>query len=422
MKVLLVATVQSHICQFHRPLVAMLHEHGCEVHVAARNNLAEKNGLKLDFVEQVFDVPFQRSPFSPKNLGAYKQLKKIIDEGNYDVVHCNTPVGGVLGRLAARKARKRGTKVFYTAHGFHFYKVKTVKASEADADFIPEVPIVTHEIGQYETYPNFKEIEKYTGSLKARNFEVFRERLDEKGLLPLAEDYFKCSGKLAVQCYKEEMEAVFRSRLLGGFQILDIQDFSGQGTALVGVLDAFMDSKGLITDSEWREFCNDAVVMARFDSYVLEAGSSFKAHTELCNYRPDLKDGKLICTLTLENGVVIGKVEKNFVAEGNYTDICDVEFTLPQVTKNTKTVLALEIEGTDIRNHYDLWVIPTVEKTDISGAYIFDEVNAEAVHVYVFLPILFYLNFYMFYIHFYLLNHCILIPLQFLFHNIYLIP
>ena len=122
MKVLLVATVQSHICQFHRPLVAMLHEHGCEVHVAARNNLAEKNGLKLDFVEQVFDVPFQRSPFSPKNLGAYKQLKKIIDEGSYDVIHCNTPVGGVVGRLAARKSRKRGTKVFYTAHGFHFYK------------------------------------------------------------------------------------------------------------------------------------------------------------------------------------------------------------------------------------------------------------------------------------------------------------
>lgn len=122
MKVLLVATVQSHICQFHRPLVAMLHEHGCEVYVAARNNLAEKNGLKLDFVEQVFDVPFQRSPFSPKNLGAYKQLKKIIDAGGYDVVHCNTPVGGVLGRLAAQKARKRGTKVFYTAHGFHFYK------------------------------------------------------------------------------------------------------------------------------------------------------------------------------------------------------------------------------------------------------------------------------------------------------------
>ena len=122
MKVLLVATVQSHICQFHKPLVKMLHDHGCEVHVAARNNLAEKNGLKLDFADQVFDVPFERSPFSRRNLTAYKQLKQIIDNGNYDVVHTNTPVGGIVGRLAARKARKNGCKVLYTAHGFHFFQ------------------------------------------------------------------------------------------------------------------------------------------------------------------------------------------------------------------------------------------------------------------------------------------------------------
>lgn len=122
MKVLLTATVQSHICQFHKPLVEMLHAHGCEVHVAARDNLAEKNGLKLDFVEQVFDVPFARSPKSPDNIQAYKQLKRIIDKGHYDVIHCNTPMGGIVTRLAAREARKQGTKVFYTAHGFHFYK------------------------------------------------------------------------------------------------------------------------------------------------------------------------------------------------------------------------------------------------------------------------------------------------------------
>ena len=122
MKVLLVATVQSHICQFHKPLVNMLHEHGVEVHVAARNNLAEKNGLALDFVEKVFDIPFARSPKSKNNIIAYKQLKKIIDEDHYDVVHCNTPMGGIVTRLAARNARKHGTKVYYTAHGFHFYK------------------------------------------------------------------------------------------------------------------------------------------------------------------------------------------------------------------------------------------------------------------------------------------------------------
>lgn len=122
MKVLLTATVQSHICQFHKPLVEMLHEQGCEVHVAARDNLAEKNGLKLDFVEKVYDIPFARSPLNKNNIKAYKELKKIIYKGNYDVIHCNTPVGGVLTRLAAKEARKKGCKVFYTAHGFHFYK------------------------------------------------------------------------------------------------------------------------------------------------------------------------------------------------------------------------------------------------------------------------------------------------------------
>ncbi len=122
MKVLLTATVQSHICQFHRPLVEVLHAHGCEVHVAARDNLAEKNGLKLDFADQVYDVPFSRSPKSPDNIRAYRELKKILDREHYDVIHCNTPMGGIVTRLAARKTRSAGTKVFYTAHGFHFYK------------------------------------------------------------------------------------------------------------------------------------------------------------------------------------------------------------------------------------------------------------------------------------------------------------
>lgn len=122
MKVLLTATVQSHICQFHKSLVEVLHERGVEVHVAARDNLAEKNGLKLDFVEKVYDVPFSRSPKSKDNIKAYKQLKKIINEEQYDVIHCNTPMGGIVTRLAAKKARKVGTKVYYTAHGFHFYK------------------------------------------------------------------------------------------------------------------------------------------------------------------------------------------------------------------------------------------------------------------------------------------------------------
>lgn len=128
MKVLLTATVQSHIVQFHKPLVKILHEQGAEVHVAAKDNLAEKNGLKLDFVEKVFDVPFARSPKSKDNFKALKILKKIIAEEEYDLIQCNTPMGGIITRLAAKKARKKGTKVVYMAHGFHFYKGASKKA------------------------------------------------------------------------------------------------------------------------------------------------------------------------------------------------------------------------------------------------------------------------------------------------------
>lgn len=126
-KVLITATVQSHICQFHKPLVAMLHQKGYEVHAAARNNLAEKNGLSIDFVDKVYDVPFSRSPASKSNIKAYEELKKIIAENDYDIIHCNTPMGGVVTRLAARGLRKSGTKVIYTAHGFHFYKGAPLK-------------------------------------------------------------------------------------------------------------------------------------------------------------------------------------------------------------------------------------------------------------------------------------------------------
>lgn len=121
-KVLLVATVQSHIAQFHKPLINLLKEKGYEVHVAAKDNLAEKNGLKLDEPDKIFNIPFDRSPLSKNNLIAYHDLNRILSENKYDVVHCNTPMGGVVTRLAANKYRKSGTKVFYTAHGFHFYK------------------------------------------------------------------------------------------------------------------------------------------------------------------------------------------------------------------------------------------------------------------------------------------------------------
>lgn len=122
MKILYVATVLSHICQFHLPYLRMLKEQGHEIHVAAHDNLAVKNGLQLRFADRHIEIPFERSPFDRRNIRAYRALKKLIDRESYDLIVCNTPVGGILTRLAARKARKQGTKVIYIAHGFHFFR------------------------------------------------------------------------------------------------------------------------------------------------------------------------------------------------------------------------------------------------------------------------------------------------------------
>ena len=122
MKILYTATVLSHICQFHLPHMKMLQERGWEVHVASHNNLAVKNGLQLKYCDKFIEIPFDRSPKSPDNLRAYRELKKLLAEEYYDMILCNTPVAGVLTRLAARGTRKRGTRVIYMAHGFHFFK------------------------------------------------------------------------------------------------------------------------------------------------------------------------------------------------------------------------------------------------------------------------------------------------------------
>ena len=121
-KVLVTATTLCHICHFHLPYLKEFAERGYEVHVAAYNNLDVKPGLELKYTDKLFDLPFSRSPLSPQNSKARKQLKKIIDAENYDLIICNTPICGVITRMAAKAARKRGTKVIYFAHGLHFYK------------------------------------------------------------------------------------------------------------------------------------------------------------------------------------------------------------------------------------------------------------------------------------------------------------
>ena len=122
-KVLFVATVvKTHIMEFHIPYLKMFKEMGWETAVAARNDYENPADCVIPYCDIYYNVPFERNPLKPGNLKAYNELKRVIDDGEYDIIHCHTPVGAMLTRLAAKQARKKGTKVFYTAHGFHFYK------------------------------------------------------------------------------------------------------------------------------------------------------------------------------------------------------------------------------------------------------------------------------------------------------------
>lgn len=127
-RVLIVATVvKTHIMQFHIPTLKLFKDMGWETAVAARNDYDDPKDCQIPYCDQYYDIPFERIPFMPKNIGCFKKLKDIIDQGNYQIIHCHTPVGGALARLAARKARKKGTRVLYTAHGFHFYQGAPLK-------------------------------------------------------------------------------------------------------------------------------------------------------------------------------------------------------------------------------------------------------------------------------------------------------
>lgn len=127
-KVLFCATVvKTHIMEFHIPFLKLFRELGWHTAVAARNDYENPADCVIPYCDDYFDIPFERNPLKLGNVRAYQMLKKVIDEGNYDIIHCHTPVGALLARLAAAGARKRGTRVIYTAHGFHFFKGAPLK-------------------------------------------------------------------------------------------------------------------------------------------------------------------------------------------------------------------------------------------------------------------------------------------------------
>jgi hypothetical protein len=146
------------------------------------------------------------------------------------------------------------------------------------------VPVIAHEIGQYQVFPNFDDIEKLTGVLEGRNLQIFKDRLEKAGMFERWKDFHRASLECAFLCYKEDIEAALRTESFGGFQILDLQDYQAYGPALVGIFNVLMEPKAPDLQKRWTQFCNDIVPLALFDKYVWEEDEKFSAEVKVANY------------------------------------------------------------------------------------------------------------------------------------------
>lgn len=242
--------------------------------------------------------------------------------------------------------------------------VKEVDAQSADA-LIPDVPVISHEVGQYVFYPDFSEISRYTGPLKPRNIEAMRENLERAGLYGEHEAFFRQTGHLAVDCYKREIETLLRSREVSGFQLLDLQDYTGQGTALVGVLNAMMENKGLISAEEWREFCAGTVVLGEFASFTGMMGEDIRFDVQISECDPEKQHTCIRCTLMDGERELYACDVAPGARHGRLTDAVSVTFPAEcyrdaMQERITRLTVALTLaDGT--RNHYPIWLIPPVD-------------------------------------------------------------
>ena len=284
----------------------------------------------------------------------------------------------------------------------HFHPNSTMNFDEACDK--AGIPIISHETGQFQTYPDYREMKKYTGVLHPYNFEVFRRRLAAAGMLSQADDFHKASGLWSVKLYKADIEMDLRTRNMAGFQLLDIQDYPGQGSAFVGILDAFMESKGITTPEEWRQWCSPVVPLLEMKKFCFVDGEKIQAKVKVANYGgSSLKGKKLKWHLVAENGLFCmddgtfstkdGEVRKNvgglmaedegvlniFSYDEGLVEVGELNGVF-HVQKPTKLLLTLNIEGAEARNSYELWVYPK-KALEKKGIIIARDLNQEVVKV-----------------------------------------
>ncbi|MBN1466145.1 hypothetical protein JXA02_10305 [candidate division KSB1 bacterium] len=219
------------------------------------------------------------------------------------------------------------------------------------------VPVIGHEIGQWCVYPNFSEMAKYTGHLKPKNFAIFYDLLRRNHMEQQAHSFLMASGALQVLCYKAEIEAALRTPGFAGFQLLDVHDFPGQGTALVGILDPFYESKPYISADEFNQFCGLTVPLARMPKYTYKNSDIFQADIEVAHFAPPVDKAVVSWAIHAADAVLkSGQFQKTLVMD-NAQQVGRIEFPLSGIEKAQKLTLRVSVTALG-RNAWDFWVYP----------------------------------------------------------------
>lgn len=243
-------------------------------------------------------------------------------------------------------------------------------------------PIIAHEQGQWCAFPDFKERSLYTGPYKAKNFDIFEDLLDKNGMASQAEKFLYASGKLQVTAYKYEIERNLRTKDYSGFLLLGLNDYSGQGTALVGPLNVFWKEKGYVDSKEWKEFCGDIVPLAKFPKFVFQNTDTLNIPIEVYNASEgEIKDADIVYSIVDKDmhNDIIAKYNAT-IKYGKNNEIRPISQQLNGIKTPSKLTLKVSVNGNT--NEWDFWVYPAkVEMPKTKDIYITDTLDSKAIKI-----------------------------------------
>ena len=238
-------------------------------------------------------------------------------------------------------------------------------------------PLISHEIGQYSVYPDMSEIQKYTGTLDPLNFKAIRNDLEKKDLIDRSELYTQASGRFAARLYKEEIERAMKTPGFSGFQLLGLQDFSGQGTALVGLVNAFWESKGLIPEKEFREFCAPVVPLVDFEKAIYSGNEPFNGLVKVANYSgADIKKPMKWTLYDSGKAIASGNFSGVNLKSGDVTNVGNFTASFAGLDSPRQLELLVEIPGTEWKNRWPVWYFPQLPEAQASDVVVTTDLNA----------------------------------------------